>query len=453
MVGAHRGSVRTSEARIYLSAVSPTMFVVPIIAAAVLALALYVYILADDKRWLVVAIISHILLFLKVTKGVGETPPLGPAEIVFSLIFFPGLLLWFVRRFQARERFVEGWEDIVTIVFMVYAFLGIGISVYQGFSLQKGFREFLLFVPLLFIFPVRKEAAKKNGRELIIWALLLLSASVAAYIVARYRLDLLVAKYLWQVAANRQQKEESLYMTAIVILFAFLVGNRYRKTIILPLLALELFALAITFSRGYWITTALGIVSLVFLLRGVARRRLIVFSGLAISLAVVVALAVFPRLFVSVIAGLGERMSSISINTLSLRDRLVESQAVIGKVEASPVIGYGLGALFSFFDVIHHMTIETWYIHNAYLFLLFKFGAIGFLLFLSMYLKRVSTLFKLWRRTQNTPDNPLVSAILLIPLMMLFISVTSPQFDDRGSLLILAIVWGIGESMWKNRTD
>ncbi len=429
------------------------MFVVPVITAAVLALALYIYILADDKRWLVVAIISHILLFLRVTKGAGETPALGPAEIVFSLIFFPGLLLWFVRRFQTREKFVEGWEDIVTIVFILYAFLGIGIAVYQGFSLQKGFREFLLFVPLLFIFPVRKEAAKKNGRQLIIWALLLLSACVAAYIIARYRVDLLVAKYLWQVAANRQQKEESLYMTAIIILFAFLVGTRYSKGIILPLLALELFALAITFSRGYWITTALGIVSLVFLLKGVARRRLIVFSGVAISLAVIVALAIFPGLFGSVIAGLGERLSSISINTLSLRDRLVESQAVVGKVEANPVIGYGLGSLFSFFDIIHSRTLETWYIHNAYLFLLFKFGLTGFLLFLTMYLKRVSTLFKLWRKTQSTADNALVSAMLLIPLMMLFISVTSPQFDDRGSLLILAIVWGLGEAMWKYRTD
>ncbi len=423
------------------------MYLIPIIAGAVLGLALYIYILADDERWLLVSIVSHLLLFLRVSAGSGENPAIGIPEIIFSAIFFPGLLLWFAKRLYAHEIFVKGWEDIILIAFLIYALLGIFVSASQGFSLEKGIREFLLFVPLLFIFPVRKEAEKKNGRTLMIWALLLMSAAVGLVIITRYRLDLLAAKYLWQVVGNRQQKEESLYMSSIIILFAFVVGNRYSKTILLPLLALEMFALAITFSRGYWITTVLGLLGLLFFLKGQARRRMMRLTVVGVLFAAVVGIVVLPQIFGSFLTGLAERLTSISTNALTLHSRLVESEAVLQKVSLSPVIGYGLGSLFSYFDVITHLDIRTWYIHNGYLFLLFKFGIVGFVLFISMYMKRVVTLVRLWQGTSFTDENPFVSAILLISLMMLFISVTSPQFYDRGSLLILSITWGIGDSL------
>ena len=429
------------------------MHIITIIAGAALGIPLYVYILGDDRRWLVVAIMSHLLLFMRTNISKGEMSNVGMAEIAFSALFFPGLILWFIKRFRGNEVFVEGWEDLVTILFVIYAFLGIGIAVSQGFSFEKGLREFLLFVPLLFIFPVRKEARKEGGKNWIIWTFLTMSIVVALFSVVKYRLDLSAAKYLWQIAADRQQREESLYMVSIMVLSAFLVGRHRWKPMILVLLAIDLFALAITFSRGYWITTAVGLFALVFLLRGQARRRMITLSALAMLLAFVVGVVILPRIFGALFTGIGERFSSVSINTLSLQDRLAESEAVLHKITMSPIVGYGLGALFSFFDIIRHGTIETWYIHNGYLFILFKFGIVGFCLFFAMYLKRVLTLMNLWRRTKETADNPLVSSFLLIPVMMLFLSVTSPQFDDRGSLLILSIIWGIGETTWKTRPD
>ena len=262
------------------------MLAVPIIACGVLGVALYVYVLADDERWLIVAILCHLLLFLRTGPGgSGEVTPIGIPDIAFSVIFFPGLILWFVRRIRAREKFLVGWADVVVIVFLVYAFLSIAVSAYQGFSIEKGLREFLLFVPLLLIFPVRKEAEKEHGIRLMIWTLLVTSIGVGLVIIIRYKLDLMAAHYLWQVVGNRQQKEESLYMSGIIILFALLVSNRYSKPLVFFLLGLEMFSLAITFSRGYWITTILGLGASTFFIKGQARRRYlsVTFPGAAVS--------------------------------------------------------------------------------------------------------------------------------------------------------------------------
>jgi O-antigen ligase len=236
-------------------------------------------------------------------------------------------------------------------------------------------------------------------------------------------------------------------MSSIIILLAFLVGNKYSKTLNLFLIGIELFSLAITFSRGYWITTFLGVVASTFFMRGKARKRLLALMVGGGLLSAAVAFLLLPHIFGSLITGIIERAGSISPDALTIRSRLVESEAALGKFVRNPVIGYGMGALFTFYNILTNESLRTWYIHNAYVFLLFKFGIVGFIMFLSMYFKRVSELWELWKRKLETPDNSFVTALLLIPLMMLFISGTSPQFFDRGSLMILAIVWGIGESM------
>ncbi len=424
------------------------MLVVPIAAGTILGLVAYCYILADDRRWLLVAIFSHVLLFVHSSSGGNSAvTPIALTDILFSVVFFPGLALWFFRRIRSRDKIVEGWADVVVFVFLVYAFLSIGLAAYQGFSVEKGIREFLLFVPLLLIFPVRREAKKNKGAQLIVWTLLLTSVTVGLVIVVRYKLDLMAAHYLWQVISNRQQKEESLYMSSIIILLAFLVGNKYSKTLNLFLIGIELFSLAITFSRGYWITTFLGVVASTFFMRGKARKRLLALMVGGGLLSAAVAFLLLPHIFGSLITGIIERAGSISPDALTIRSRLVESEAALGKFVRNPVIGYGMGALFTFYNILTNESLRTWYIHNAYVFLLFKFGIVGFIMFLSMYFKRVSELWELWKRKLETPDNSFVTALLLIPLMMLFISGTSPQFFDRGSLMILAIVWGIGESM------
>ncbi len=332
---------------------------------------------------------------------------------------------------------------------MMYAFTEVLFAVARGFSFMKGLREFLLFAPLLLLFPIRRETQNDRGVIIVMWSLLLMSATVGLYIMVRYKIDLSSAKYLWQVIGNRQQREETLYMCSIILLFAFLAGKNFRISLSLPLLAINVFALAITFSRGYWITTVAGIFGLIFFLRGSARRRIVMMSGLALLLGITVGIIILPRVFGEFLTGLAERAGSISADALTIRSRLAESEVVLHEISTSPVVGYGPGALFSFYDIITNVTIRTWYIHNGYLFLLFKFGIVGFVMFFAMYAKRISALLSLWRRKSTLGENALVSALLVISLMMLFISFTSPQFFDKGALMILSVTWGIGDSLCK----
>jgi O-antigen ligase len=426
-------------------------FHIPVIVSVLgfsVAFVVYVYVLVNDERWLIVSIMAYLLLFMHQAQlSNAVAPPLDIPEILFSIIFFPGLVFWFVRRFYKHELFIHDWGDIALFLFLAYGFCEIFVAVAQGFAFIKGVRELLLFVPLLLIFPVRKEAERKRGMVLVVWSFLSMSAIVGLFIIVRYRIDLSSANYFWQVASSRQQREEALYMCSIIILLAFLSGRQFRKSIMILFLAINVFALATTFSRGYWITSALGILLMGFFLKEEARKRMISLTGFAIVVAAVAAFIILPRLFGPFLTGLLERVSSISTNAISLRSRLAESQAVVRKISGSPVIGYGSGALFSFYDILSNTTLRTWYIHNAYLFLLFKFGVVGFLLFFAMYAKRFSALITFWRKTSSEFENALVSIGVVISLMMLFLSFTSPQFFDKGALMILAIVWGIGDSL------
>ncbi len=63
---------------------------IAIITGGVLAVVAYVYILANDERWLVVSILSYLLLFMHQAQLSRETaPPLDIPEILILFDFFP----------------------------------------------------------------------------------------------------------------------------------------------------------------------------------------------------------------------------------------------------------------------------------------------------------------------------------------------------------------------------
>ena len=339
-------------------------------------------------------------------------------------------------------------QDIILILFIAYGLLSVFLTSLIGFSMMKGFREFALFIPYLFYFPVREYIQETKRYKPILWTLIFVGTVVALVNVIRYREAIAIANYLFEVWGKRQVVEEPLYMGAIVILLSLviLIQRKYH-VFLLIMLSVNIFSLAVTFSRGYWMATIFASCLLIILNRSIARSKLIITIGVLCLIGVSVTIIIFPGIFQSFGQGIMMRVASIGVNDISLRTRLSEARTVIRLIYKSPIVGYGLGSMFSYYDLITKYYVTNWYIHNGYLFLLFKFGIIGTILFLIYYIKQTLNCYHAFRNETNNDLRPVFIGFFSISITMLLLSFTSPQFYDRASVLLLSTIWGLNDGL------
>ncbi len=412
--------------------------------AGVLGLVFLWWAVKSTETWLIVAILSHLILFLH--KRGADTSVYQ--MVAYSLLFFPGLFWWFTKRLIASKRILENSAEFALVIFLGVALLSISWASFYGFSAIKGIREFALFIPYLMYFPIRDYVGEK-GEKNILFALLFVCTAVAIFDIVEYRLSIAVAQYFWQIIGKRENLGEPLMMSSIIIMFGFVAAKKYNLALIVTLIAISSIALVLTFSRGYWGATALGLLLFVFIINGAPRKRAVKLGLISVMTVVLVAAIVFPRLLVDLFQGLGTRLAALGGHDLSLQSRLAESSVILSRFQRSPIIGYGMGAEFSFFNPITYRTLTTWYIHNGYLFMVYKFGLVGAFLYLFFYFHMLRVTAAEARGCEDKATKLLLLSFECVMIAMLIVNLTSPQFYDRVALLILTVLWGISSGIVK----
>lgn len=417
-----------------------------LLLAGVLGMLLVWLAIKSTGTWLVIGILSHLILFIhKPYHGISVYQ-----MVAYSMIFYPGLIWWYVKSFSESKKLVENRAELAFTLFMALALASIGWAQISGFSAFKGLREYALFISYLMYFPIRDYVAEKGYRNMLI-ALLAVCMSIALFDIVEYRLKMAVASYMWQILGGRENLGEPLMMSAIIVFFGFIAAKRYNRNLIIVLIAISSIALVLTFSRGYWGSTAFGLLLLVIFLNGAPRKRIITLSALSVLTVVAVAAILFPKLLVDLFVGVGHRLAMLGGRDLSLQSRLLESGAALKDFARSPILGYGLGARFTFFDPISYMTSDSWYIHNGYVFLLFKFGIVGTFLYMVFYLHIIASTWREASRSIVESDKVLLLSFTSVMGAMLLVNLTSPQFYDRVSILIVTVMWGITAGISRRR--
>ena len=167
--------------------------------------------------------------------------------------------------------------------------------------------------------------------------------------------------------------------------------------------------------------------------------------------AVIVIVSLMGQIIIDIISAMGDRLASIITATtdLSVRNRMVESAAAMDEILASPIWGYGLGYHFNFHPLIPYLT-PTWYVHNVYLYLWLKLGIFGLSAFLIWYGMVLYHAYLCVRRLSDPFLHPLVLGIMCIMIAMIPLSITSPQFIQKDSILFLALGTGIIERIYRS---
>lgn len=131
----------------------------------------------------------------------------------------------------------------------------------------------------------------------------------------------------------------------------------------------------------------------------------------------------------------------------SVLHRLQETQTALDRIARHPVVGYGLGYRIPFRglpgvpgEVAH---AETTFLHNGYLFLLLKLGAVGLAVFLWFLWRLVRVQWIVADALRDPGDKGLAFGFLLSVVGIAVMSVTTSKFADAPTTLFLGVFSGI----------
>lgn len=200
--------------------------------------------------------------------------------------------------------------------------------------------------------------------------------------------------------------------------------------------------LAVTFGRGVWVATVVGLIVTTFInrgLRGVAVSGLI--GVLVISGMLGVGGLFKPRLVEAIVeraVGVGQEYQSGG----SFGWRARENRAALAALEAHPLTGVGLGGEYKYtISAVGSFKNETRYIHNAYIAHAVKMGTHAALFPLWMILAFfVTGLGAL--RAGNENNRPLQAALIGAFLVPVITSYTQPEWFDSSGIIAFSFFIG-----------
>lgn len=370
---------------------------------------------------------------------------IDPGEIAFGIYLFLILAAWLYHKKLVRgERILEDTMDYSLAIFFGFCLFSLAPALLFGNSILKWFRELVPFLGYLLYYPMKDTL--RNSRQIKILSLcfMLLVVFIGVVNIIQYSQLLGKASYLWEIQASRQTANEPLFL---VLFGVSVVSYLYAKNLKIKLLSLmtvvfSAFVLVLSFSRGYWIAACISLF-LIFIYVDLKRKlQMLSYIPVVVLPAIVIAslyLGGFKEFFYQVVL---ERVASIANweQDISLVGRFNEAKTLFSLCLINPIVGYGLGATYTFYNIVLGFSINTWYTHNAFLFLLFKTGIFGLLSFLSFYLIVIKRGYLSFKKTiNNWYQKSLSLGIVCSLISMIPLSITSPQFIQNDSILIIAL--------------
>lgn len=325
-------------------------------------------------------------------------------EIVFAALYMSFLALWFARRIWVeRAPLVRHAGDAVLVGFLVLVTASFGLAFVFGNALTVALSEWINFSMLAFYFPARSLVAKHRwGLWLVPGVLLYFGtfASVRNLMILREALN--SAEAAWQIAAGRVPMNEMLLLAAamLCLLGALYVGRVSLKLGLTVAFGGFTLALILTQGRAYWVDLFVGVVVVFLAVNATRKLQMGIVGALGSVLLVGALLVLFGEFAELLLAGLVDRLLSIGTATtmdISLLNRFIETDAAMGYILRNPILGYGLGSEYGFYDAIYQLTMVKSFIHNGFLYLWFKFGVFGLLAVLFIWGRAIRVAFRVYR--------------------------------------------------------
>jgi len=329
--------------------------------------------------------------------SIGYEEGVQPLELVFAIYYATFLAHWYgTRLFVYRERIVRNVGDAALAFFLVYVTCSVVLTVVFRGDPSAAFSDWINFSYFAFYFPIREACERERSGPWVVAAILVVLGVFAAV----QNLIMLNQAYsdatqAWQVARGRvPMNEMPLLAGAIVALTgALTVRSIPARLALIVVFSVLVGALIIAQSRAYYVDFVLALVLLVAFAGRGQRARLT--AGILVGVGGLVALAFLLFRDYASLVGLGLLDRALSIGTatsddISLINRFSETRAAWELVRANPIVGYGIGTTFGFYDAISDATWVKPYVHNGFVMLWFKFGIVGLAAVLIVWVQAIA---------------------------------------------------------------
>lgn len=409
----------------------------PVLGAAI-GLPLIALMFKYPKLWLWTLAISSFEFFRT------SDLKIGVGDILFGIFIIAGTYIWlFWKILVQREKIVYSIADWLIVLFYIGMVLNLSVAMMNNVKFLDWFREFTLFSNILLYFPFRYYLKDKKD---IITILVLFGISVglsAADQVRMYReIALSQAVYAYQLGKS-VRLNQPLFTVAIFfsMILSLLPMKKIYRILLWGLGFLSTAALIVSFSRSFWVFVVFAFILMLFYLN--KHNRTVFLIGLVIiSLAGTVTLfTVFKEKADLMIAVLENRVLSTTKGTkdVSLELRLIEYDEALKQIEKHPWFGNGLGNKINFYVPFMHISTHTKYIHNGYLFTMFRMGIPLTIVLVTILIYFFITGEKLARKLKEPFYKYLVLVSSVSLLMLMASSMLSNQFFQRDAGVIIAL--------------
>jgi len=391
---------------------------------------------------------------------VGFKAGLQTEEILYGLYYLSFLGYWFfTRSFLQQQVICKRPEERALLIFLVLVTCTIPISVaFDGWP-NMIFGEWLSFSMLGFYWPI-KEAIEKDerGLKVVVGSLIVVGLFVLIRNLLEYQSDLSNAEQLWQIASSRAITNESLLMIpAFFCIVLYLRTRSFPGRMLLLATVLSMFAgLILTQSRAYWVTFFLGAGFIFMSVSGKDKVRMLtvgIVSAVGIG---TLAYLVLGEYLMLVLSGLLDRFLTLQTavsKDVSLINRFLETQGVWEHIRVNPILGYGMGVPYQFYNITFEYSELKTFVHNGYVALFFKFGVWGLGMMLFMMVRFFLTAFQNWRKRDDQLLSRLISLSVAAALLALSVNATTANpFFQNDLMFIYASLWGIAGGIRSRRT-
>ena len=417
-------------------------FLAPFFPLVLIALTGALYLFKRPTLNLYVALAAFVLI-------TGYSEGLQVEEALYGLYFLAVLAHWFITRvFFYREGLVRAPEDGALLCFLLYAAASAVWGMMFGAEVGTIIGELLVLVMLAFYYPVKEVCTRSPRGTLIVLGIIFWFALfVSLRNVLEYRAALSSATKLYQIATGRVALNEVLLMMpSLGFLVMLLYARRWRNRIVLLGCFMVVFAgLILTQSRGYWAAFLFGAMALFVLIdrRRKGRILLLMTGGMAVVL--VLGFVLFEDFMSVIVGGIIERFASLGTaitSDVSLVNRFYETAALWERIQVNPLLGYGVGAPYQYFNITVDATRSWAFVHNGYAGLWFKFGLVGLGLMLYFWGRSIWNgvlLFRMVEAPRILRLAGLSAAVCLIAETL--VANTSNPFLISDATLMIAL-WG-----------
>lgn len=322
------------------------------------------------------------VLLLQVFQLRGEAGT-TPLEAVAGLALIAYLVHWYADVWLCQRHTVLSLFDAAALTWGGLGLVG-GMVLGQIFGANAyDFRaDVIATIPFLLYLPVKDLCARHPRGPLLLAAVLVAFGLVASVQNAlQFRAVISGATEVWEIADARFAAGETSITVGLLLCFAGSALSRSLRLRIglLALVGVLLGGLILAKSRGFWVASMVGLLTIGAMGDPQARRRLGLSVGLGVLALAAIGLTFFADEMLLLASGAFNRLLSLSSagQDISLLNRFAESAGAWERIRVNPILGYGWGVQVTHYSLIAQGTSHWAFLHNGYLALWLKTGLWG----------------------------------------------------------------------------